>query len=40
MTKNKIRGRGKAIQIKLQAGVGKDMKLVGWTMTFIENTNV
>lgn len=40
ITKNKIRGRGKALQMKLQAEAGKDMKLVGWSMTFIGNTNV
>jgi hypothetical protein len=40
ITKNKIRGRGKALQMKLQADAGKDMQLVGWSMTFIGNTNV
>jgi hypothetical protein len=40
ITKNKIRGRGKGLQIKLSAETGKDMKLVGWSMTFIGNTNV
>jgi hypothetical protein len=40
ITKNKIRGRGKGLQIKLAAEAGKDMKLVGWSMTFVGNTNV
>lgn len=40
ITKNKIRGRGKGLQIKWQAEPGKDMKLVGWTTTFVGNTNV
>jgi hypothetical protein len=40
ITKNKIRGRGKALQIKYEAEVGKDMKLVGWSITFVGNTNV
>jgi hypothetical protein len=40
ITKNKIRGRGKGLQIKLSAEAGKDMKLVGWSMTFVGNTNV
>ena len=40
ITKNKVRGRGKALQIKLQAETGKDMQLVGWSATFVGNTNV
>jgi hypothetical protein len=40
ISKNKIRGRGKALQIKLQADAGKDMQIVGWSTTFIGNTNV
>jgi hypothetical protein len=40
ITKNKIRGRGKALQIKFEAEAGKDMRLVGWSMTFVGNTVV
>lgn len=40
ITKNKIRGRGKAVQIKFTSEAGKDMQLVGWTGTFIGNENV
>lgn len=40
ITKNKIRGRGKALQIKWSAGTNKDMKLVGWTTTYIGNSSV
>lgn len=40
ITKNKLRGRGKAVQFKFTSSTGKDMKLVGWTGTFVSNTNV
>ncbi len=40
ISKNKLRGRGKAVQFKYQAETGKDMKIVGWTGSFIGNTNV
>ena len=40
ISKNKLRGRGKSVQFKFTSETGKDMKLVGWTGTFIGNTNV
>lgn len=40
ITKNKLRGRGKAVQFKFRAETGKDMKIVGWTGTFVGATNV
>lgn len=40
ITKNKIRGRGKALQLKWSSSPGKEMKMVGWGMTMVENTNV
>jgi hypothetical protein len=40
ISKNKIRGRGKALQIKLSAEEGKDMVVVGWSMGFVANENV
>lgn len=40
VTKNKIRGRGKALQIKFSAEDGKAMHLYGWSMSFVGNTNV
>lgn len=40
ITKNKLRGRGKAVQFKFHAEEGKDMKIVGWTGTFVGSTNV
>lgn len=40
ISKNKIRGRGKALQIKFQSSPGKDMSIVGWSVNFVGNTNV
>ena len=40
ISKNKLRGRGKAVQFKFASDAGKDMKIVGWTGTFVGNTNV
>ena len=40
ITRNKLRGRGKAVQMKFTSETGKDMQLVGWTGTFIGNENV
>lgn len=40
VTRNKVRGRGKAMQIKWQAGTAKDMKIAGWSINFVGNTNV
>lgn len=35
VTKNKIRGKGKALSMNIQSQAGKDMKLLGWSMPFI-----
>lgn len=40
ITKNKVRGRGKALQVKWSSSPGKDMKIVGWSVNMVENTNV
>jgi hypothetical protein len=40
ISKNKIRGRGKAVQFKFSSVEGKDMQIVGWSATFVGNTNV
>jgi hypothetical protein len=40
ISKNKLRGRGKAVQFKFRSDENKDMKVVGWTGTFVGNTNV
>ncbi len=39
-SRNKLRGRGKSVQFKFSSQEGKDMKLIGWTGTFVGNTNV
>ena len=35
VTKNKIRGRGRALSMQIQSEAGKDMKLLGWSIPFI-----
>jgi hypothetical protein len=40
ITKNKIRGRGKALQMKFEAETGKNMHIYGWSVNFTGNTNV
>lgn len=40
ISKNKLRGRGKAVQFKFASEAGKDMKIVGWTGTFVGTNNV
>lgn len=40
VTKNKIRGRGKAMQLKFTGESGKDMKILGWATTYLGNANV
>jgi hypothetical protein len=40
VNKNKIRGRGKALQLKFSSEAGKDMQMVGWTTTILGNQNV
>ena len=40
VSKNKIRGRGKAVQFKFSSEEGKDMQIVGWSATYVGNTNV
>jgi len=40
ISKNKIRGRGKAVQFKFSSEEGKDMQIVGWSATYVGNTNV
>lgn len=37
ITKNKIRGSGKAVQFKFTAEEGKDMQIVGWQVLLINN---
>lgn len=40
VTKNKVRGRGRALQLKFSDSAGKDMRLAGWSVQTIGNTNV
>lgn len=40
VTKNKIRGRGKALQMKFEAESGKNMHIYGWSINMTGNTNV
>jgi hypothetical protein len=40
ISKNKLRGRGKAVQFKFASEDGYDMQIVGWTGTFVGSTNV
>lgn len=40
ITKNKLRGRGKALQLKFTADPDYDMRILGWTMFLYGGTNV
>ena len=33
VTKNKLRGSGKTISLKIQSETGKDMQILGWGVT-------
>lgn len=39
-TKNKLRGRGKAISLYMTSSQGKDMQIVGWAMSVLGATIV
>lgn len=39
VTKNKLRGSGRALSLKIYSEAGKDMKLLGWAMTVTGNSN-
>jgi len=38
VTKNKLRGSGRALSLKIQSEEGKDMKLLGWGLTVTGNS--
>lgn len=40
VAKSKIRGRGKSLSIRFSAQAGKPMELIGWSTTFLGNSNV
>lgn len=37
VTKNKIRGRGRSLQLRFESQTGKDAELVGWGIWFQKN---
>lgn len=37
MTKNKVRGRGKALQLEFSSEANKDMDMLGWAITYVGN---
>lgn len=40
VTKSKIRGRGRSVQLNFTSTAGKDMQLLGWSATYIGMKNV
>ena len=40
VTKNKIRGAGKALRIRFESESGKDFDFLGWAIAFSGNTDV
>jgi hypothetical protein len=40
VTKNKVRGRGRALQLKFTSSADKDMQILGWAITYVGNANV
>jgi hypothetical protein len=40
VTKNKVRGRGRALQLKFTAEAGKDAHILGWQTNFNVETRV
>lgn len=40
ISKNKVRGRGKSLQLKFTSTPDKDMQMLGWAVTYIGSTNV
>lgn len=40
ITKNKVRGRGRALQLRFEADTDKDMRLAGWSTVLVGGTNV
>ena len=37
VTKNKVRGKGRAVQIRFTSQTGKDAELIGWGIWFQKN---
>jgi hypothetical protein len=40
VTKNKLRGSGKVVSLKIQSETGKDMQLLGWAMQITGKSEV
>lgn len=40
VTKNKVRGKGRTLQLKFTSEEDNDMQLLGWAVTYIGNANV
>jgi hypothetical protein len=40
VTKNKVRGRGNALQLRFTADAEKDMRIAGWSVLLLGSTNV
>mgnify|MGYP003704131001 CR=1 FL=1 len=40
ITKNKLRGSGKSLSLKITSEAGKDMKLLGWALSAVATTKV
>ncbi len=40
VSKNKVRGRGRAVQFSFTAEARKDLQLLGWAITYMGNSNV
>jgi hypothetical protein len=40
ITKNKVRGRGRAVQFKFTADPDYDMRIFGWSIPYYGGTNV
>lgn len=40
VTKNKVRGRGRSLQLKFANSADKDMQILGWAITYMGNSNV
>lgn len=38
IAKNKVRGRGRALQLRFTSEPGKDFNLLGWGITYGKNT--
>ena len=40
ISRNKVRGRGRALQLRYTSEAGKDFDLLGWGIVYLKNTKV